>query len=350
MVVRWLLAFIVMGASLFGYHWELSVCAIFHNESPWFREWIEFHRLMGVEHFLLYNHQSTDDWISALQPYIDEGVVEVVDWCNQPTSIKGTQRKAYNDGLRRLRGQSHWVAFIDLDEYLYPVVERNLPQVLADYEEHGGVAVNWLFFGTSGFDHLEEGKLLCEQCTRTARLDGYGSRTIKSVVQPDKTVCACCPHVFRYTSSYCAVDTDGYKVEGPSNPRRPRDRLAINHYIVRTVDWALNHRLPRRLRIPGNTYEGELRYIFDIERWSNQREDRTIHRFLPALRRRMVSGHEVRVAQERSAGSSNLASYEERIAMELFAMSTTKKAVGLRKLYGVDGPRDRLRHMRVEQR
>ena len=31
----------------------LSVCAIFRNEAPYLREWIEFHRIIGVDRGIL---------------------------------------------------------------------------------------------------------------------------------------------------------------------------------------------------------------------------------------------------------------------------------------------------------
>ncbi|KIC71464.1 hypothetical protein DB44_DM00010, partial [Candidatus Protochlamydia amoebophila] len=34
-----------------GYIYDLSVCAIFKNEAPYLKEWIEYHRLIGVKHF-----------------------------------------------------------------------------------------------------------------------------------------------------------------------------------------------------------------------------------------------------------------------------------------------------------
>ena len=38
----------------------LSIWALYQDEAPYMREWIEFHRLMGVEHFFLYDHDSAD--------------------------------------------------------------------------------------------------------------------------------------------------------------------------------------------------------------------------------------------------------------------------------------------------
>ena len=34
----------------------LAICAIYRDEAPYLREWIEFHRLVGVEHFFLYDN------------------------------------------------------------------------------------------------------------------------------------------------------------------------------------------------------------------------------------------------------------------------------------------------------
>jgi len=38
----------------------LSICAIFKDEAPYLPEWIEFHRLVGVERFFLYDNGSGD--------------------------------------------------------------------------------------------------------------------------------------------------------------------------------------------------------------------------------------------------------------------------------------------------
>ena len=59
---------------------SLSICASFRNEAPYLREWIEFHRMMGVDRFYLYDNRSEDGWKAVLQPFIDMGIVEVTYW------------------------------------------------------------------------------------------------------------------------------------------------------------------------------------------------------------------------------------------------------------------------------
>ena len=40
------------------------------NQARYLREWIEFHRLMGVQLFLIFDHGSTDGTQRLLQEYV----------------------------------------------------------------------------------------------------------------------------------------------------------------------------------------------------------------------------------------------------------------------------------------
>ena len=72
----------------------LAVCAIYRDEAPFLREWIEFHRLVGVDRFFLYDNGSVDDGRSVLAPYEDEGLVVRQEWLRFPG-----WRSAYSDCL-----------------------------------------------------------------------------------------------------------------------------------------------------------------------------------------------------------------------------------------------------------
>ena len=57
------------------YKYDLAVVAIMKNEGPYLKEWIEFHKLVGVQKFYLYDNESNDDSRKILEPYIKEGLV-----------------------------------------------------------------------------------------------------------------------------------------------------------------------------------------------------------------------------------------------------------------------------------
>src|ERR1700722_724245 len=60
--------------------YNFSICAIFKNEAPCLKEWIEYHRLFGVDHFYLYNIGSNDSFQDILRPYVEEGIVTLTNW------------------------------------------------------------------------------------------------------------------------------------------------------------------------------------------------------------------------------------------------------------------------------
>ena len=39
-----------------SYQYEVSICAMYKNEAKYILEWIEYHLMIGVDHFYLYNN------------------------------------------------------------------------------------------------------------------------------------------------------------------------------------------------------------------------------------------------------------------------------------------------------
>lgn len=140
--------------------YKLSVCSIFKNESESLMEWIEYHMVAGVEHFYLYNNNSEDDYKTILRPYIEEGIVTLYDWPEYPG-----QASAYNHCWDNFRSDSQWIAFIDLDEYICPKYDENIPLLLDRYSKYPILVIYWLFFGTSGELSRNRNKCLIEQLT-----------------------------------------------------------------------------------------------------------------------------------------------------------------------------------------
>ena len=184
--IKLLLFLCLSSTRLFAYDFEVSIASIFRDEAPFLKEWIEFHRLIGVEHFYLYNHCSQDHFKEVLNPYVQEGLVELFDWSEEATSrvhFRKIQSAALRDAAIRARGVSKWVAFIDADEYIFPVRDKTLPQFLASYEEYGAVSANWRVFGTSHIKHLKKDQLMIEQLLFRAEEDHAWNDYVKSIVQ-----------------------------------------------------------------------------------------------------------------------------------------------------------------------
>jgi hypothetical protein len=255
----------------------LSICAIYRWEGPYLREWVAFHRTVGVERFFLYDNNSDDDHLEALAPYVDEGTVELQHWPRYPNG----QYPAYAHCLTEHAQDSRWIAFLDVDEFLFSPIGLPLPEILARYERWPGIGVTRVTFGTSGHERRPAG-LVLESYTRRLEHPGTGN-SVKSVVDPARTLHPLNPHVFAYTEGE-AVDEQEQPLEGAFSPTRSSAELRINHYFTKSDQEMV-------LKMSRPDASGQVRKVADANPpGKGIRDDRrvgvpddTILRYLPAL-------------------------------------------------------------------
>ena len=96
-----------------GKRYELAICAVFKNEAAYLEEWIEYHKLIGVAHFYLYNNKSDDGYLSVLKKYILDGEVTIKDLPNEIY-----QGDVYKECVLQHHQDIKWLAIIDIDEFI----------------------------------------------------------------------------------------------------------------------------------------------------------------------------------------------------------------------------------------
>lgn len=131
------------------FKYKVSLCLIFKDEGPYLKEWLDYHLLIGVDHFYLYNNNSTDNFREILAPYIEQGTVTLTDFPE-----KYAQVKAYRDCYERTKGETEWLGYIDTDEYINIIKHNSIKELLDEVSLYPSVLLNWKMFGTSG--HLKE--------------------------------------------------------------------------------------------------------------------------------------------------------------------------------------------------
>jgi len=230
----------------------LVICAVFQNESFFLKQWIEFHKLMGVDHFYLYNNLSTDNYQEILQPYVDEGLVEVIEWPvethNEKEYLSLLQLPAYNHALQIVKNTAHWAAFIDLDEFLCPIRHNNMIELLAHYQDCAGIAINWQTFGTSRIDRLESDQLIIEHFIWKAPSGWEINKYIKMLVQPIYVDCFFNnPHYCLFKEGYFAVNSDKIPIQDLCEMQPILiDTIRLHHYWFGDRNWFISNKLPRR--------------------------------------------------------------------------------------------------------
>jgi hypothetical protein len=256
------------------YQYELTICAMFKNEAPWLKEWIVFHHdVLGFEHFYLYNNDSTDNYNEVLHPFVEKGIVELIDWNSADPAHRFNEEPiwlpyqigAYNDCLKnRALGKAKWVAMIDIDEFIVPVhgAESLRPFLRAFTKQNrGAVNFSWRCFGTSNVLELNSGELLTEKLISRAPDQYKLNNWVKSMYRPEAV-------------SFCHIHEAPGKLNPPFRKRHAKStEFRIHHYWTRTESCCSSK---RGLKKPQD--EALLNEL-------NSVEDRTMEQYIPALKK-----------------------------------------------------------------
>ncbi|MFI3271731.1 MAG: glycosyltransferase family 92 protein [Pseudomonadota bacterium] len=198
----------------------LSIIACLKNEAPYVCEWIEYYKLMGVEHFYLYNNNSTDNIDELLEPYIYDGTVTLIDYPGL-----GVQAEMYNHALNTYRLKSKWFAIVDLDEFIVPKKYPTILDLLQRYEEFSQLEIQWHLFGNAGHINKPQG-LVIENFTLRG-LDA--ARLGKSIFQSIKT------YIASVHNSYIVGDSKKITI----------DEVQCNHYFTKSEEEYFTSKVAR---------------------------------------------------------------------------------------------------------
>lgn len=221
---------------------NLYIAAIIKDEYAGLLEWIAWHRVLGVDGFVIADNGSRDGSRELLSSLARLGLVTVLD---QPDlENQKPQLPAYERILRSCSRDIDLLAFIDADEFLLPLTpDERLPDYFSARfkdESVSAIALNWSNFGSNGELFAEEG-LVVERFTRRAPLKFNVHHNFKSVVKPERVNHFHNPHYanLRYGRYIDAQGKDlvlhpkhGY---GVSNEVL-WEGVRVNHYAVKSLE------------------------------------------------------------------------------------------------------------------
>ena len=242
--------------------YDLAVVAILKNEGNYLREWLDYHLLAGVEHFYLYDNDSTDNQAEVVKPYVAAGLVDYI-----PAPGKAMQMPVYNDAVKRFKFYCRYMTFIDGDEFIYPKTNRNIVEVvdgiLSKDKNAAGLAINWQVFGSNGQERADYSHGVLERFTRRAPNNWYsrfssrgvgGNNLVKTIANPLKIKFWSIPHYPIYFEGVYSVNENLNIVSGQSNFPVTADKIAVNHYYAKSRE-EFNFKQRRGRADTGGGYE-----------------------------------------------------------------------------------------------
>jgi hypothetical protein len=259
---------------------HLAITAIVKNVAPYLREWIEFHRLVGVEHFFMYNNESTDGTADILEAYRKAGLVTAFAWPSM-TGWNG-QYAAYAHSTKTQRTNCRWMMFIDIDEFVFPSEGTDLRLALAAYADRSIVKLPWRCFGHDGHKTRPPTGLVIENYTaRFYNNPAAGPGILKRLTKRKSIVDPC--RVVSIHPHEPEMDDDRSVVDGTT--------MLLNHYILRSeqeFSEKLSMGYGYRASETRKTRADKLLELRDALEASTVK-DTLITRFVPALKDALAS-------------------------------------------------------------
>ena len=263
--------------------YNLSICAVFKNEAKSLKEWLEYHQMVGVDHFYLYNNSSSDPYMDILKPYIQEGVVTLVQWPYQLSDLSedrdliwllNTQISAYENAARfRAIDETKWLVFVDLDEYLLPPSSNSLREILERYDAYPGIILAKDYFDSSPDGMFGRRSLVIESSAKVDSSKEIVDKNVeKTIFKPDQY------EYFLWAPYRCVF-------KGNKQPAKLSKReVRINRYINRSVQHLFSGKSNDTIRANVRLLsQDEVRDLLD----ESADHENSIYRYVPDLRKKV---------------------------------------------------------------
>ena len=126
------------------------LCCIGRLENQYIREYVEHYKNIGITNICLFdnNYDGEDDFREVIGDYINEGFVILKDYRNR----KVCQLDAYNECYLTYGNEYDWIAFFDIDEFMFIHENKTINEYLSqkEFSNYDMIHINWMLFGDGG--------------------------------------------------------------------------------------------------------------------------------------------------------------------------------------------------------
>ena len=203
---------------------EITFCTMIKNEAKYIREWVEFHSLLGVNRFIIFDNESTDSpHLRLKETAADVTIIRwpPVPWVNNDNPHKekceayanhiiykwayaACQEAAFHVCLQNERGRSRWVAAVDVDEFFLPKYDEDglhsLSDTLSKYDHLDGFILDAFTYGTNKYQNaIEDEELMIETHLLRAGWDDPGR--MKEFLNPSHYSTYSCVHAAKHNNT-----------------------------------------------------------------------------------------------------------------------------------------------------
>ncbi len=329
-----------------------AIVTTMKNEGPFILEWLAYHRVIGVERFLVYTNDCSDGTDALLDLLQSHGVVEHRDNPFRSLGLPpqhGALQAAENEPVIQGAG---WAICMDVDEFInIHVGAGRLTDLYAAVGDANLISLTWRLFGNADIDRFDP-EFMIAQFTRCAPKvvrkphQAWGFKTLFRNLRIYKKIGVHRPKGLKPDLWEQIRWVNGSGQPMPKTMLRNGwrstlatygyDLVTLNHYALRSAESFLVKR--DRGRVNHVDRDQGLNYWFRMN--FNVEEDRSIQRMIPATRAEFDRLMALPGVAERHAAC--IAAHREKIAKlcdrpdqaEFHAQLTSERLRRLSRLHG----------------
>ena len=125
------------------------------NDPQLLVDWVELNIALGAEIITIYLQNVPESYYTAMLPYIEKRIVEVLDWNMKPPLVPeytkdwgqtGTVTECIYRNINRVK----YLALIDLDEFIIPQQNSSIPEMMVELEKFTAPhsSASYIFYNT----------------------------------------------------------------------------------------------------------------------------------------------------------------------------------------------------------
>ncbi len=230
---------------------SIAICGIAKNENLYVREWVEYHKYIGVKKIFIYDNNDIDG--EQLEEVLYDYIPSFVEIINvrgiekESTQEDGLilQNHCYVECYNNHKSEYDYMAFIDIDEFIN-TKNKDINEVLASYNKFDTLLLSWKNHGDNGLVRYDN-RPVRERFTGGVRSNtGFrNNKCCKSIVHCGNKDIIIAPkasirHKFLFKNGI-NIDSIG-KIIKEINPFSSQllspvyGKLYIDHYITKTLE------------------------------------------------------------------------------------------------------------------
>jgi hypothetical protein len=259
--------------------YHLAIAAIFKNENAYLREWIEFHHLVGFDHFYLYDNDGGEEARTLLTEYVEAGLVTRHPWTHfdgtrhdSATRFGGRDKNhmAFGHAAAQHREHCDWLMKIDIDEFLMPTDEETVVPIIDSYDRDKvrGLQLPRVNFGDGGHREKPEGLVIESYTRRELQTSDHKDLANTRFLNNNRFKNSAHSWGYRFLSGGHKILRD--EIKG----------LRINHYYTKSLEESL-----LRQNMMATRPKTEAQFT-EQNQGLNEVVDESMLRFVPELKKR----------------------------------------------------------------